>query len=64
MNLKDTHGPASVRLRSQCSKIFSETAWPIKAKFYVEPPLGRGGGDILFAASVLHDQDGRHAHIC
>ena len=27
------------RRRSQCSKIFfSETAWPIKAKFYVEPP--------------------------
>ena len=22
----------------QCSYIFSETAWPIKAKFYVEPP--------------------------
>ena len=22
----------------QCSNIFSETAWPIKAKFYVEPP--------------------------
>ena len=32
--------PSSVRrLRSQCSKIFfSETAGPIKAKFYVEPP--------------------------
>ena len=29
---------SSVR-RSQCSNIFfSETAWPIKAKFYVEPP--------------------------
>ena len=26
-------------VRSQCSKIFfSKTAWPIKAKFYVEPP--------------------------
>ena len=26
-------------VRSQCSNIFfSETAWPIKAKFYVEPP--------------------------
>ena len=25
--------------RPQCSNIFfSETAWPIKAKFYVEPP--------------------------
>ena len=32
------HG-AAVFLRSQCSKIFfSKTAWPIKAKFYVEPP--------------------------
>ena len=32
-----------VRRRSQCSKIFfSETACPIKAKFYVEPPwVGR-----------------------
>ena len=30
--------PSSVR-RPQCSNIFfSETAWPIKAKFYVEPP--------------------------
>ena len=28
--------PSSVR-RPQCSNIFSETAWPIKAKFYVEP---------------------------
>ena len=28
-----------VVLRPQCSNIFfSETAWPIKAKFYVEPP--------------------------
>ena len=27
------------RRRPQCSNIFfSETAWPIKAKFYVEPP--------------------------
>ena len=24
--------------RPQCSNIFSETAWPIKAKFYLEPP--------------------------
>ena len=44
MSLYDTHGPASGRRRhrSQCSKIFSETALPIKAKFYVEPPwVGR-----------------------
>ena len=26
------------RRRPQCSKIFSKTAGPIKAKFYVEPP--------------------------
>ena len=32
--------PASILIhrRSQGSKIFSETDWPIKAKFYVEPP--------------------------
>ena len=31
--------PSVVRRRPQCSNIFfSETAWPIKAKFYVEPP--------------------------
>ena len=30
--------------RPPFSKIFSsETAWPIKAEFYVEPPLERGG---------------------
>ena len=28
---------SSVR-RPQCSNIFSETAWPIKTKFHVEPP--------------------------
>ena len=35
--------PSSSVRRPQCSNIFfSETAWPIKAKFYVEPPwLGR-----------------------
>ena len=43
--------PSSVRRRPQCSKIFfSETAGPIKAKFYVEPPWV-GGNDILFATS-------------
>ena len=43
--LIDTNGPASVVRRPssvvcpQCSNIFfSETAWPIKAKFYMEPP--------------------------
>ena len=40
MSLSDTHGPASVRRRPQCSNIFfSETACPIKANFYVEPSL-------------------------
>ena len=36
--------PSSVRRRRpQCSNIFSsETAWPIKAKFYVEPPWEGG----------------------
>ena len=35
--------PSVVRRRSQCSKIFfSETALPIKANFYVEPPWGGG----------------------
>ena len=42
MSLKYTDGPASVvhrpSVRPQCSNIFSETAWPIEAKFYVEPP--------------------------
>ena len=38
-----TNGPASVvvvrRRRSTFSNnFFSKTAWPIKAKFYVEPP--------------------------
>ena len=31
--------PLSVRRLFTFSKIFSETALPIKAKFYVEPPL-------------------------
>ena len=63
MSLYDNHGPASVRRRhrSQCSKIFSKTALPIKAKIYVEPPWV-GGGDILFATSGSHDKDGHHAH--
>ena len=44
MSLKYTHAPASVRRRpSLISNIFSsETAWPIKAKFYVEPPWEGG----------------------
>ena len=51
LSLYDTHGPVSVRRRPsvvvvrrpKCSKIFfSETAWPIEAKFYVEPPWVRG----------------------
>ena len=47
MSLNYTHLPASVVVvvvvRPQCSNIFSsETAWPIKAKFYVEPPWEGG----------------------
>ena len=43
---------SSVR-RSQCSKIFfSETAWPIKAKFYVEPPWV--GGTIFCSRHLGH----------
>ena len=35
--------PSVVRRRPPFSKIFfSETAWPIKAKFYVEPPWEGG----------------------
>ena len=30
--------PSVVVRRPQCSNIFSETAWPIRAKFFVEPP--------------------------
>ena len=48
MSLYDTHGPASVvgrrrRRPSTISNVFSsETAWPIKANFYVEPPWEGG----------------------
>ena len=53
MSLQDTHGPVSVRRRSQCSKIFfSETAGPIKAKFYVEPPSV--GGTIFCSRHLGH----------
>ena len=42
----------SVR-RPQCSNIFfSETAWPIKAKFYVEPPWV--GGTIFWSRNLGH----------
>ena len=35
--------PASSFVRPQLSNVFSsETAWPIKAKFYVEPPWEGG----------------------
>ena len=44
--LNYTHGTASVICRrrpSTISNVFSsETAWPIKAKFYVEPPWEGG----------------------
>ena len=38
-----THALASIRRPFTISNIFSsETAWPIKAKFYVEPPWEGG----------------------
>ena len=37
-SVKYTHGPASVRPPSTFSNISSETALPMKAKFYVDPP--------------------------
>ena len=40
------------RCHPQCSKIFSETALPIKAKFYVEPPWI--GGTIFCAQHLGH----------
>ena len=39
-------------VRPQCSNIFSETAWPIKAKFYVEPPWV--GGTIFCSWHLGH----------
>ena len=55
----------SVGFHPPFSKIFSsKTTWPIKAKFYVEPPWE---GGIKVCKNVLghmtHDQDGLHAHI-
>ena len=37
--------------------LFSENAWPIKVKFYVEP-MGMGN-ESLFAASGSHDHYGK-----
>ena len=43
------------RRRQQCSNIFSsETAWPIKAKFCVEPPWEVGGKVSINGPSVSH----------
>ena len=44
--------PVAIRRRSQCSNIFSKTAWPIKAKFYVEPPWV--GGTIFCSRHLGH----------
>ena len=45
---------------STISNIFSsETAWPIKAKFHVEPPR-EGGTKVYIKWSRPHDLDGRH----
>ena len=44
--------PSSVR-RPQCSKVFfSETAGPVKAKFYVEPPWV--GGTLFCSRHLGH----------
>ena len=57
-------GPPFV-VRPQYSNIFfSETTWPIKAKFCMELPWAGGGEDnSLFATFGSNEQDGRHAHI-
>ena len=51
--------PASVRASVRAcvrpftfSKIFSETAWPIKAKFYVEHPWVGGTKVCVFFISI------------
>ena len=44
--------PSSSVRPPQCSKIFSETAGPIKAKFYVEPPWV--GGMIFCSRHLGH----------
>ena len=47
---------------STISNVFSsEIAWPIKAKFYMEPPWE--GGTKVYINDQSHDQGGRHAHI-
>ena len=51
--------PSSVR--PPFSKIFSETAWPVNAKFYVEPPCE--GCTSLYKWSRSYDQDGHHTHL-
>ena len=48
----------SVVVRPQCSKIFSETAGPIKAKFYVEPPWV--GGTIFCSRHLGHMTKGKN----
>ena len=53
-------GPRSLRFNIFFF-FFLETAYPIEAKFYVEPPW-----DVrisLIKWSISHDQVGRHAHM-
>ena len=67
MSLKDTHGSGVRRRRPfTFSNVFSsETAWPIKAKFYVEPPWEGGtkvyingpGHMTKMAATPLHGKN-------
>ena len=51
------------RLPSNGVKIFSKSAWPIKAKFYVEPAWEWGTKVCTYKWSRSHDQDGRNTHV-
>ena len=51
----------SFGVRPPFLKIFSETAWPIKAKFYVGLPYR--GNQSFYKWSRSHEKDGRHGHI-
>ena len=49
--------PSYVRpsvVRSQCSDVFSKTAWPIKAKFYVDPPWEGGTKVYIIGPGHIH----------
>ena len=63
--LIDTHGPASVRRPSVANNfkhLLLQNRLPDQSQILCGTSLGRGNEN-LFAASGLHDQDGRHVHI-